>query len=155
LTELKVQLGQVAEQQKGLRQIITRLDSQVLRPSLQRLYTWNLLYHEDEAAKGDCRIVPRGVLKVLMRDEQQLRRQQVLADSLNPVDQMIIGPTGRAELWRAILDDFDLPTDKIVTVPPLDPMLAQGVPGMTEPAVSPQTPPGPGPEPTPPTRGAE
>lgn len=112
---------------KGIKQVISNIDEDIIKPMIERLYHWNLVYLDDEkygALKGDCRAVARGALTTLIREQIQQRRQ-AFADSAgaNPIFQQIIGMKGFRTLLAAIAEGLDLPKDSVV--PSEQEMLAQ------------------------------
>ena len=99
---------------KRVRAIIATIDARILRPLVSRLYSFNMIYDEDPTIKGDLRVLARGALALIVKEQQQLRRAEFLANTLNPVDMQIIGIKGRARLLRAQAAALDLPVDKSV-----------------------------------------
>ena len=103
----------MASASKGIKDVIGHIDSAV-RDCLDRLYSWDLVYLPDAMLKGDARIVPRGTLAAMIKEQVQMRRQEFLNTTLNPVDQMIIGVKGRAALLREVAKRLDLPEGDII-----------------------------------------
>ncbi len=135
---------------KGVRRVVGNVDRDIIRPALERLYRWNLVYLDDadwKAAKGDIRIVPQGQLAALVREQTQQLRQDYLANAMNPIDQQIIGIRERATVWRSIAAELGLPVDDVVRpdaeivadmarqqLTPEDMAMQGGAPGATQPA---------------------
>lgn len=99
---------------KGIKSVIGNIDRDVIRPLIEQIYTWLMIYSDDEEIKGDCRVVARGATGLLVREQTQLRRQEFLNNTANPTDLQIIGLEGRAEVLRAIAADLDMPQAEIV-----------------------------------------
>jgi hypothetical protein len=99
---------------RGIKRVIKNLDRDVLRPAIERLYTWNMVHIEDDSLKGDVQVVPRGALAILVREQVQIRRQEFLAMTNNPTDLQIIGMQGRATLLREVAKGLDIPVEKII-----------------------------------------
>jgi len=102
---------------RGIKRVIKNIDNNVLRPMIERLYTWNMKYLPDaqyKLMKGDCQVVPRGALAILVKEQTQLRQQEFLDRTANPVDMQIIGIEGRAALLREVAKSLDIAEDKIV-----------------------------------------
>jgi hypothetical protein len=99
---------------RGLKRHVKSIDNSVMRPAIERLYTWNMLNLDDPSLKGDVQVVPRGALAMLTRQQTQMRRQEFLAMTMNDTDMQIIGIEGRAIVLREIAKGLDLPVDKIV-----------------------------------------
>jgi len=90
----------------------------VMRPMLVRLHFWNMRYGTDPDLKGDINIVVRGANALVAKESAQVRRNEFLAATGNPVDMQIVGLEGRAHILREVAKGLDLDTDKIV--PPAD-----------------------------------
>ncbi len=102
---------------KGIQRVISNIDREVIRPVIEHLYRWNLMYLDDaewNAAKGDIRVVPHGVMAAIVREQTQQRRMQFLATTNNPMDAQIIGLKERAALLRAVAQDLEMPIEDIV-----------------------------------------
>lgn len=94
---------------KGIKKVILNIDRHVIRPTVEALYYHNMEYDEDDSIKGDCQVVARGALALLIREQTQLRRQEYLDRTNNEIDMRIIGIKGRYKLLKAIGDDLDIP----------------------------------------------
>lgn len=118
-------------------------------------YMMQFEYARFPELEGDVRIVARGATAVVQREQLQLRRNEFLAATANPLDSQIMGPNGRAYLLREMASRLDLDTDRIVPEvpqPAQQPMAGQpgqpgvgdmpGQPGMGGPANMSQRPPG-------------
>lgn len=119
-----------------IKQVIAGIDNNVLGPLLERLYQYNMRYALDPALKGDASVVARGASSLVAKEAAQMRRNEFLAATANPVDMQIVGVEGRAALLREAAKGLDVDTDAVV--PPLDiirsrlaqnAMAAQGQPG--------------------------
>src|SRR5690606_387491 len=76
---------------KGLRRAIASVDQGVIAPGIYDTFVWVMLYVDDPSLKGDCIVVPRGAAALLIKEQAQIRRQEALAATNNPVDLQIIG----------------------------------------------------------------
>lgn len=103
---------------KSLKQVVANVDNYVMRPMLVRLHFWNMRYGTDPDLKGDINIVVRGANALVAKESAQVRRNEFLATTGNPVDMQIVGLEGRAHILREVAKGLDLDTDKIV--PPAD-----------------------------------
>jgi len=99
---------------RGIKRVIKNIDRDVLRPAIERLYTWNMRYLEEESLKGDVQIVPKGALAMLVREQTQMRRQEFLNMTNNPIDLQIIGIEGRAAILRKVAQGLDMEVDDII-----------------------------------------
>lgn len=107
---------------KGVKQVVGNIDHGIFEPMLQRLYDHNMEYSDDPDLKGDVNIVARGAASLLVKDAAQLRRNEFLTATMNPVDMQIVGIEGRAAVLRETAKTLDMNADDIV--PPL-PVLRQ------------------------------
>ena len=102
---------------KGVKRVLGNIDRDIFGTLIRRYYVWNMLHDEDLSIKGDAKIVPRGVMAMLIREQTQLRRQEFLDKTANDTDMSIIGIEGRATLLRKVAEGLDMPVDKIVPPP--------------------------------------
>lgn len=110
---------------KVIKQVISGIDTRILSPLLERLYYTNMRYGDDPDLKGDVRIVARGAMALTTKEAAQVRRNEFLAATANPVDLQIIGTEGRAELLRVAAKGLDINPDKVV--PPVSVMRQRAV----------------------------
>ena len=99
---------------KGIKRVMSNIDNGVIEPATEALYLWNMLNLEDESLKGDLQTVARGSSSMVVREQQQMRRAELLGQLNNPIDLNIMGPDGRAALIRENLKSLDIPVDDIV-----------------------------------------
>ena len=120
---------------KGLKGVVSNIDVDVLKGLLENLYVHNMLYDEDETLKGDAQVVARGAVSLMQLESLQLRRNEFLQITANPIDSQIVGLPGRAEVLREVARGLELDTNRIVPsrevleqMPPPAPEGAQGQP---------------------------
>lgn len=99
---------------KGIRQVIMYMDSDLIKPVIERQYIFNMRYDPDNSIKGDCEIVPMGVSTLATKEQLNTRRVEFLTATANPYDMQIIGLKGRAAVLRAVAKGLELPEAKIV-----------------------------------------
>ena len=99
---------------KQIKQTISSIDIHIIGPSIERAYQWLLQYDADADLKGDLKIVARGALSLVTKEAAQVRRNEFLAATGNPVDMQIIGLEGRAELLREASKSLNINPDKVV-----------------------------------------
>jgi len=102
---------------KSTKQVVGTIDTYVLTPMLERLYYHNMRYSDDPALKGDVKVVARGAASLITKESAQVRTNEFLQATGNPIDMQIIGLEGRAELLRHASKRLDLNPDKVV--PPM------------------------------------
>lgn len=98
---------------KGIKQAIASCDT-VVSAIVQRLYVHNMLYDPDVSCKGDFKVVARGAMGLVAKEQLQMRRNEFLQATANPIDLQIIGPQGRAYLLREVAQSLQMETDKLV-----------------------------------------
>jgi hypothetical protein len=117
---------------KGLKGVVSIIDTRVLSPMLSMLYTFNMLYDEDESLKGDAQVEPRGAVALMQIETLQLRRNEFLQATANPIDSQIVGPEGRAEILREVAKGLEMDVNRVVpkrgAAQPLQPQAPQGGP---------------------------
>lgn len=99
---------------KIIKQLIAGIDVRVIKPLLERLYFYNMQYGDDPDLKGDIRVVARGALSLVTKESAQVRLNEFMAATGNPIDMQIIGLEGRAEMMRRTLKTLDVNPDKVV-----------------------------------------
>lgn len=99
---------------KTIKQVIGNIDLHVIDKAVSRLYFYNMRYLDDPELKGDVNIVARGALSLTVKEAAQVRRNEFLAATANPIDMQIIGLDGRAELLRQSASSLDMDASKIV-----------------------------------------
>lgn len=98
---------------KGIKQAIASCDV-VVASVVHRLYIHNMLYDPDVSAKGDFKVVARGAMGLVAKEQLQMRRNEFLQATANPIDLQIIGAQGRAYLLREVAQSLQMDTDKLV-----------------------------------------
>jgi hypothetical protein len=114
---------------KGIRQVVSYIDNEIIGPNIHRLYVFNMRYNENEDIKGDAVVIPRGAAIMSLKDTITARQLEALNYTNNPVDLQIMGLRGRAELLREAFRNLGLDADGII---PTDEALAQQEQGMQE-----------------------
>lgn len=109
---LAMLLGNAA---KSLKQVVSNIDSDVIRPLLERLYHHNLSFSQDPDLIGDVTIVAKGAMSLVSREAAAVRRNEFMTLVLNSeVAQQIVGMPGVAELLRESAKQLDINPDKLV-----------------------------------------
>lgn len=98
---------------KGIKSAILMID-RVVEMVVNKFYIHNMMYNPDPFIKGDFKIVAKGAMGLLAREQLQIRRNEFLAATGNPVDLQIVGPEGRAYLLRELAKGLQMDTDKLV-----------------------------------------
>lgn len=98
---------------KGIKSAISSIDV-VVSSLVQRLFIHNMIYDPDVSCKGDFKVIAKGAMGLVAKEQLQMRRTEFLQTTGNPVDLQIIGPQGRAYLLREVAKTLQMDTDKIV-----------------------------------------
>lgn len=101
---------------KLMKQVLGGVD-RVFESVLRRTHTFMLRYEPRPELEGDVRIVARGANSVSARETMQLRRNEFLGMTANPIDAQIMGPGGRAALLREQAKTLGMNVDDIVPDP--------------------------------------
>lgn len=99
---------------KGLKGVVSSIDLNVMKPLLEKLYNHNMLYSTDPTVKGDAQVVARGAVSLMQMETLQIRRNEFLQATANPLDAQIVGTTGRAELLREVAKGLEMDVNRIV-----------------------------------------
>lgn len=100
---------------KGIKQVISNIDQNIMIPLLERLYQDNLRYNPDPDMVGDVEIVPKGANSLVIKEAEAIRRNEFLSLVLNsPIAQQIVGMDGAAELLRDAAKNLNTNTDRVV-----------------------------------------
>jgi len=73
-----------------------------------------MMYDEDPYIKGDFKVLAKGAIGLIHKEALQMRRNEFLAATANPIDSQIVGPEGRAYLLREAARGLQMDTEKIV-----------------------------------------
>jgi hypothetical protein len=86
----------------------------VVSSLVDRLYVHNMIYDPDASCKGDFKVIARGAMGLVAKEQLQVRRNEFLQATANPIDLQIVGPKGRAYLLREVAQSLQMDTDKLV-----------------------------------------
>lgn len=98
---------------KGIKQAVANIDK-IVSGIVQRLYLHNMMYDENPYIKGDYKVVAKGAIGLIHKEALQMRRNEFLVATANPIDSQIVGPAGRAYLLREAAKGLQMDTNKIV-----------------------------------------
>ena len=98
---------------KGIRQIITGIDTKVVQPALRHIYRWNMLFSDDMSIKGDADVIMKGTSS-LVKEQVNLRRNEFLQTTANEFDMEVVGMKGRAAILREVAEGLEMDVDKII-----------------------------------------
>lgn len=98
---------------KGIKQAIANIDT-IVAGIVQKLYIHNMMFDPDPYIKGDFNVVAKGAIGLLHKETLQMRRNEFLMATSNPIDSQITGMSGRAYLLREAARGLQMDTDKLV-----------------------------------------
>ena len=99
---------------KGIRQVVTAIDNEIIKPVVTRQFIYNMRYDDDETIKGDLNVVARGAVNLAIKETVNTRRVEFLTATANPIDAEIMGKSGRAAILREVAKSLQMPADEIV-----------------------------------------
>jgi len=100
---------------KSIKQVISNIDHDVMKPMLMRQYQRNLRYSEDSDLIGDVQIVARGAMSLVVKEAESVRKTEFLRLVLeSPTAQQIVGLPGTAELLRDLAGNLNTNVDRLV-----------------------------------------
>lgn len=102
---------------RGIKKVVRNVDQGVIRPLLQHLYRWMMLYEDGFAEKysGDIKIIARGSSALVAKEQKQMRMVEVLQMVLaSPQLEALAGMPGIADIFRKVLQGVDIGVDDVV-----------------------------------------
>lgn len=92
---------------KGIKDAIRHIDEGVIIPRVEMEFYTTMLKGEIPF-NGDINVIARGSQSLTLAGAEQMRRNEFLQVTANPIDQEIMGIQGRAEILRVMADDLGL-----------------------------------------------
>lgn len=94
---------------RQIKMAIAAVDTNVIKPVIVKLHYNNMLYDPDPTIKGDVKVVARGANALLVKEQAQQRRMELLGITNNDLDMQILGIEGRADMLRDVFNSNDMP----------------------------------------------
>jgi hypothetical protein len=113
---------------KGLKGVVSNIDSNVLTPLLTELYTYNMMFEDDPSIKGDAQVEARGAVALMQIETLQLRRNEFLQATANEIDSQIVGIEGRKEILREVAKGLEMDVNRVIPPRGQQPQGAQPAP---------------------------
>ena len=99
---------------KGIKMAVGTIDDVVVMV-VNRFYIHNMIYNPDPYIKGDFRVVAKGAMGLIAKEQIQVRRNEFLNLVLsNQIALQIVGPEGAAYLLRETAMGLQMDTDRLV-----------------------------------------
>jgi hypothetical protein len=117
----------ISQASKGIKHVIRGIDTGLIEPVVWLTYVYEMLYNPDPSIKGDLNVEARGAVSLIAKEQQQIRRNEFLQTTANPIDSQIMGLPGRAAVLREVAKSLEMPLDEVVPDPEnLEAMAQQG-----------------------------
>lgn len=98
-----------------IKMVISGTDMDVSRRIIKLTVVYNLLFDDDASLKGDCQVNPSGVMGQILKEQESMKRQQLLAlVSNNPMLANLVGVRGMAALLRPETKALGINPDEIL-----------------------------------------
>lgn len=98
---------------RGIKQAVAEIDS-VIEPTIRRTFEQVMIHDDMPEIKGDLKIVARGSQALINREQQAVRRTELLQAMSNPMDMQIMGLEGRWQLLWDMMQDMDIDPHNIL-----------------------------------------
>lgn len=99
---------------KGIKNVANNIDTDLIVPTIERLYYSTILNDPDPTIKGDVQIRARGASGLMLKELLNQRRIEFMAQ-VPALEQMgVIKPEGVAALMREIVKGLEMPQGEIV-----------------------------------------
>lgn len=105
---------------RGIRSVSRNVDMGVIVPSVEEHWLSIIMENPDQA-RGDVKIVARASEYLVQQEQLEMRRNEMLDRTNNPVDLQIMGMEGRRQLLKANAQALKINSDKII--PPKEDMI--------------------------------
>lgn len=99
---------------KTIKSLVGLIDTHIFAPLLENLHTYIMRFVDDPDIKGDVNIRARGAQALAVKEAAQIRRNEFLQATANPIDMEIVGVEGRAALLREVAKTLDMDPDLVV-----------------------------------------
>lgn len=98
---------------KGIKDAIRHIDENIIIPRVEQEFFYVMVTNPDLTFSGDINVIARGSQALTMRGAEQMRRNEFLQITANPIDSGIMGIEGRASILRTLARDLNLGEDII------------------------------------------
>lgn len=100
---------------RGMKMVIGTTDRLVTRKLVKKTVDYILLYDPDFEIKGDCEVVPSGVMGKILRAQQDMQRMQFIQMiQQDPDFKQLFGPKGWMALLRPSIVDLAINPDEVL-----------------------------------------
>lgn len=100
---------------RGMKMVINTTDRLVTRALVKKTVDYILLYDEDLGLKGDCEVVPAGIMGKILHAQQEQQRLQLFNMVINNQFLLqLVGPKGVMALLRPSIQDVNINPDDVL-----------------------------------------
>lgn len=99
---------------KAIKQVALNIDLFVLVPAIKLHHYYVMRWDPDDSLKGDVQVKAKGAQGIFAKEAAQLRRNEFLQATANPIDAPLLGPEGRAAVLREAAKGLDMNIDKVI-----------------------------------------
>lgn len=99
---------------KTLKGVVAHIDEKVIKPLIKNHWIHLMLYDDTIEKAGDINVIARASEHLIIQEQMQIRRGEMLDRTNNPVDNAIIGIKGRAKMLREAFESLKMDADDIV-----------------------------------------
>jgi hypothetical protein len=99
---------------KGIKNVANNIDTDLIVPTVERLYNFLMLNDPDESIKGDLQIRARGASGLMLKELLNQRRIEFMQQVPALMQMGVVKPEGVAALMREIVKGLEMPQDRIV-----------------------------------------
>lgn len=99
---------------KTLKGVVAHVDDKVITKSIKEHWNHVMLYDKDIEKIGDINVIARASQHLIIEEQLQMRRTEMLEATNNDWDREIIGNKGRAQMLRDTFDSMKMDHDEIV-----------------------------------------
>ena len=100
---------------RGMKMVINTTDRLVTRRLVRKVVDYIMLYDTDFEIKGDCEVVPTGIMGKILRAQQSQERQAFIQlIQRDPDFKQLIGPKGWTALLRPSILDLAINPDDVL-----------------------------------------
>lgn len=126
---------------KGIKRNLSTIDKRVIEPIVEKYFTLNLIYDEDQSIKADAQVIARGSAGLLQRELSQARTVEVLSVLTPFIQSGFIEAPGVLVLLRNIINGLGYDADSIISDPQRAAQIAQTISesqgSSTQPSINP------------------
>lgn len=99
---------------RGIKNVVALIDGDIVKPCIETIYKFNMSFVDDPLIKGDAKVKVLGATAIVAKEQQAIRRKEILDSTNNPADLQIMGASGRAYLLGEAFRAAEIDPDKAI-----------------------------------------